>query len=181
MCVTEREEKLKRFLEEVEKENYIEAVKYFRELDLDSEYSIDNNYYLYLLGQIIDLDEYRERLYSLRFEDMSSYDLNDLEDRARYLVFKHKFSQASTVYEILDDSDLELQVSSELVRKAAFELVKLNTVSLNYIRKARYGDLISLYSNISKHRPLSHFEKVVLCITKDLKDLVEKNKLPELC
>lgn len=65
MCVTEREEKLKRFLEEVEKENYIEAVKYFRELDLDSEYSIDNNYYLYLLGQIIDLDEYRERLYSL--------------------------------------------------------------------------------------------------------------------
>lgn len=180
MCVTEREEKLKRFLEEVEKENYIEAVKYFRELDLDSEYSIDNNYYLYLLGQIIDLDEYRERLYSLRFEDMSSYDLNDLEERARYLVFKHKFSQASTVYEILDDSDLELQVSSELVRKVAFELVKLNTVSLNYIRKARYGDLISLYSNISKHRPLSHFEKVVLCITKDLKDLVEKNKLPEV-
>lgn len=74
----EREEKLKRFLDELEKDNYVEAVKYFRELDLDSEYSIDNNYYLYLLGQIIYLDEYKERLYSLRFEDMSSYDLNDL-------------------------------------------------------------------------------------------------------
>ena len=67
MCVTEREEKLKRFLDELEKDNYVEAVKYFKELDLDSEYSIDNNYYLYLLGQIIYLDEYRERLYSLRF------------------------------------------------------------------------------------------------------------------
>lgn len=59
----EREDYLKLFLSAIENEEYVMALEYFEVLDLDSSQSMDNNLYLMLLAQCMDVGgKYKERL-----------------------------------------------------------------------------------------------------------------------
>ena len=95
-----REKYLKLFLSAIEKEEYVTALEYFEVLDLDSSQSKDNNLYLMLLSQCMDVGRnYKDRLVTMGFRDVHDpVNSNDKEKMARKLVFSHKFSQARRMY-----------------------------------------------------------------------------------
>lgn len=177
-----REKYLKLFLSAVEKEEYVTALEYFEVLDLDSSQSKDNNLYLMLLSQCMNVGRnYKDRLVTMGFRDVHDpVNSNDKEKMARKLVFSHKFSQARRMYAGIAVKSLEEEVILELLRKAASKLQIQNKEAIRLIKREKYQELVDMYKSISGIRPLCHFEKVVLMMSKDLNKMILQGEVPKV-
>ena len=177
-----REKYLKLFLSAIEKEEYVTALEYFEVLDLDSSQSKDNNLYLMLLSQCMDVGRnYKDRLATMGFRDVHDpVNSNDKEKMARKLVFSHKFSQARRMYAGIAVKSLEEEVILGLLRKAASKLQIQNKEAIRLIKREKYQELVDMYKSISGIRPLCHFEKVVLMMSKDLNKMILQGEVPKV-
>lgn len=178
----EREDYLKLFLSAIENEEYVMALEYFEVLDLDSSQSMDNNLYLMLLTQCMDVGgKYKERLTTMSFNDVrDSIYLTEKAIMARKLAFSHKFSQARKVYSSMTNRTLSEDIVLELLRKAASKLQMQNKEAIKLIKREKYQALIDMYKSISKTRPLCHFEKVVLMMSEDLNNMILNDEIPKV-
>lgn len=177
-----REEYLELFLNEIKNKNYQEAFKYFQELDLDSEYREDNNFYLFMMSQIIKVpEEYKNRIYNMGFKDISkSSDKNIGEGKVKYQAFAHKFSQAKKTYMYLEDNSIRGEVMVELLSRATEVLTEVNKYALNLIERGKYEELVSMYKGFSKDRPLCRFEKLIIVLGAEVNNIVSKGILPRV-
>ena len=147
----------KMFLKKIENKDYDDIFKYFKGMDksLDLGKKQDNNLWLFLLSQIIEIpSEYRERLFKFEFGDVCNIanDLDSIEQysKVRFLAFNHKFALARKCCLNINDTSDSMKILQSLLDNIYEARIDRNNYWLNYVIDKRYERLVSEIEKIAK-------------------------------
>lgn len=173
----------KMFLKKIENKDYDDIFKYFKGMDksLDLGKKQDNNLWLFLLSQIIEIPlEYRERLFKFEFGDVCNIanDLDSIEQysKVRFLAFNHKFALARKCCLNINDTSDSMKILQSLLDNIYEARIDRNNYWLNYVIDKRYERLVSEIEKIKTYRPVSRAEDLTLTLARDV--IACKKRIP---
>lgn len=174
----------KMFLKKIENKDYDDIFKYFKGMDksLDLGKKQDNNLWLFLLSQIIEIpSEYRERLFKFEFGDVCNIanDLDSIEQysKVRFLAFNHKFALARKCCLNINDTSDSMKILQSLLDNIYEARIDRNNYWLNYVIDKRYDRLVSEIEKIKTYRPVSRAEDLTLTLARDV--IACKKRIPD--
>ena len=154
-------------------------------------YSIDNNYYLYLLSFITELPEdLNKHARLIQYENIEVLDTDSryqdvkMENLIRNAVFQRKFTYAINKHnDFINKKDhLSVQdiVNRELIYLASWcETMNRKTI-ISYAIEKRNQEIISFYKSIQKRRELSIIEKSSLKLAEQFIKIEETLEVPKV-
>lgn len=171
------------FFKSIEEEKFIEAYKYLNKLIKVTEnkhYQIDDNVYLYLLNEIIDLPAgYQALINSFELKDLEilpddkRYDDHNVQNNIRKMIYKKDYLIACRKIQGVNASPQNIIIKSLLREILRQEKLREEEIK-NLIKEERYQEIVEI---LNKSRRLSYQEEGVLDIAKYLV-IISETKQP---
>lgn len=180
------------FLRSVQEKNYPRAFELYESLSQSENefYSIDTNYYLYLLSIITEVPEkQRECARHLKIEDIKipftdkRYKDIPLQNKVRIAVLQRKFPYALKQLNNLIAKHGNLTTQDIIARTLLFQAVDAEKMSKNtivsLIKEKKYYEVVNHLLDKQDRHNLSISEEYILKLVKQVIEIQESSKVPE--
>lgn len=180
------------FLRSIQKEDYQRAFELYESLAQSENefYSIDANYYLYLLSIITEVPaKHREYARYLKLEDIKipftdkRYKDIPLQNKVRVAVLQRKFPYALKQLKDLITKHGNLTVQDIITRTLLFQAVNAETMSKNtivsLIKEKEYDEVVNHLLDKQDRHNLSISEEYILKLVKQFIEIRESSKIPD--
>lgn len=181
------------FLRSIQKEHYQRAFELYERL-VQSEnefYSIDANYYLYLLSIITEVPEkYKEYARHITLDDIKipfadkRYKDIPLQNRVRIAALQRKFPYALKQLKELITKHGNLTVQDIITRTLLLQAVNAETISKNtivsLIKEKKYDEVVNHLLDKQDRHNLSIPEEYILKLAKKFIEISESSKIPNI-
>lgn len=187
-----RDVTLQLFLYAIQREDYEDVLKYFKELEEinSADYRIDHNIYLYFINLVNKLpEEYSERITKIKNSHHSLDYRKPNKEQAKineimYLVKKAKFSYALTKLNDLLGRDQNYSVERLILKQFLIQAINLEAIFKNKLvlsaNKHAYEAIIFELDRKSERRKLRQDEKDIYELASSLLTMNATNKVPEI-
>lgn len=186
---TGRRINIQMLLAAIKRNDYVEGLKFYSNLENNSseKHILDNNLYLYLLNLVTDLPvEYKEKVRDFKYEDLVFTDAvcNKDENTIRVAVYNNKFLYACKLLNDLlkkkaDEYSVKYQLLRALISKTVDEEKKFKNNLLALAKNEEYDEIVKIITERSNKKKLGRLETYVLLVAYAIVNLLKSKTIPE--